>query len=100
MYQLMGLEGVGLGEACTADLTLVWLLSRMDPEVALEFESVRACIGAVRALVRPLSRVTPHMALQLAQFHTGIFTVRAFVGFLMGVDVAHMPHQLPWKRKT
>ena len=97
MYQLVGLEGVGLGEACPADLTLVRLLPGVNPEVALELEGVGAGVGAVRALVRPLTRVTPHVPLQLAQFHAGILTVRTLVGLLVSVDVTDVPHQLTWK---
>lgn len=66
MYQLVCLEGVGLGEACTTHLTLVWLLPSVDPEVALQLEGVRAGIGTVGALVWPLPRVASHVALQLA----------------------------------
>ena len=67
----------------------------MDPEVSLEFEGVRAGIGAVGALVGPLSTVTPHVSLELAELHRHVVTVRALVRLLMSVSVPHVPHQLP-----
>ena len=68
----MRLERVALREACVADVALVRLLARVDAQVALQLERVRAGVGAVRALVGPLTRVGPHVALQLAQLHRAV----------------------------
>ena len=44
-----------------ADITLVGLLSRMDPKMALQLEGVRAGVGAVGTLERSLASVTPEI---------------------------------------
>ena len=44
--------------------------------MSLEFEGVRAGVGAVGALVGPLPRVTPHVSFQLGELHALIVTFR------------------------
>ena len=48
----------------------------MYSEMSLEFEGVRAGVGAVGALVGPLPRVTPHVSFQLGELHALIVTFR------------------------
>ena len=73
------LQGVALREPRTADLTLVWLLSGVDPQMALQFERVRRGVGAVRALIGPLARVGAHVSAQLAQLDARVVALGALV---------------------
>lgn len=96
MGELVGLQAVALREARTADLALVGLLPRVDPQMPLQFERVGTGVGAMGTLVGPLPRMAPDVALQFRKFHARVVAFRALVRLLVRVSVAHVPHQLSY----
>ena len=79
MNQFVSFEGIALSKPGVANVALVRLFPRVYPHVALEFEGVRAGVGAVAALVRALASVAPHVSLQFAQLHARIVALRTLV---------------------
>ena len=90
----MTLENVTLTEGLGTEGTLVWLLACVHSQMSLQLEGVRGGVGAVRTLVRSLSAVDSHVSPQLAELDRSVLTLRTLVGFLLGMDVPRVSHQL------
>lgn len=72
LLQNVHLHGTTLSEASMADVTFIWLLSRVGSHVPLQFVSIPAGIAAQAALERTLPSVRTNVAFQFANLHTSI----------------------------
>lgn len=74
MCSLVDLQIAFAIEGCPADLAHVWLLPRVDQQVAAEVANVSEHAVAVHALVRLQVCVANHVSLQRARVGTNHFT--------------------------
>lgn len=100
MYKFVSFKTVGLREPRMANVTLVRLLSSVYPEMAFQFERIRAGVSAMWTLVGSLARMATDVAFQFRQFHASVIAFGALVGLLVCMSISYVAHQFARSGKS
>lgn len=91
--QFMSFQGIRLCKTRMANITFIWFLPCMNPQMSLQLEGIRGCVCAVWTLVRTLTGMASNVTLQLAQLNAGVITFRAFMRLFVGVPIPYVSYE-------